>query len=130
MNSINIVGRLTRDPERRSTTSGKTVTNFAVAVDKQFKPQGDGPTADFFNVTAWGNQGDYVANYLTKGRLVAVSGRMESRQYDKDGTKVTAWELVADRVQGLDRPKDDAPGAQAKAPSAATDDEDDPFRDE
>lgn len=119
MNSINIVGRLTRDPERRSTTSGKTVTNFAVAVDKQFKPQGDGPTADFFNVTAWGNQGDYVANYLTKGRLVAVSGRMESRQYDKDGTKVTAWELVADRVQGLDRPKDDT------RPASGNDDRDD-----
>lgn len=135
MNKIIIIGRLTRDPEAKTTTNGKTFAIFAVAVDKRFKPQDGSATADFFNVKAWSQTADYVTNYLGKGRLVAVEGRMESRKYtDKDGNQREAWEISADSVQGLDRPRDEgAPsgsgGGRSNAP-APTEDEYDPFADQ
>lgn len=109
INRIVLIGRLTRDPELRSTTGGKLVANFAIAVDKRVKPTDGSPTADFFNVTAWGQTAEFVAYYLDKGRLVAVDGRLQSRKYTaQDGSPREAYEIVADNVQGLDRPKDDA----------------------
>ncbi|RYG42407.1 single-stranded DNA-binding protein, partial [bacterium] len=78
---------MVRDPELRTTNTGKNVVEFSVAVDKRVKPQSDGqPTADFFRVKAWNQQADFVSQYGGKGRLCAVDGRLESRQYnDKDG---------------------------------------------
>jgi single-strand DNA-binding protein len=110
INRVVLVGRLTRDPELRTTPNGRNVVSFSIAVDKRFKPQdANAQTADFFRVTAWGNTADFVANYLSKGRLVAVDGRLEQRSYtDKDGNKREAIDVVAENVQGLDRPRDDA----------------------
>jgi single-strand DNA-binding protein len=139
MSSINrvvLVGRLTRDPELRSTTNGKQVVSFSIAVDKRFKPQDGSSDADFFRISAWEKTAEFVANYLTKGRLVAVDGRLQSRKYTaQDGTEREVVEVVAENVQGLDRPRDagdGAPvggggGAKAAAPVA---DEYDPFADE
>ena len=135
INRVVLVGRLTRDPELRTTTTGKSVCDFSIAVQKRMKPQDGSPDADFFRVNAWEKTAEYVSNYLTKGRLVAVDGRLQSRKYTaSDGTNREVVEIVADSVQGLDRPKDDvaavaAPvGATASvAPSA---DEYDPFADE
>lgn len=124
MNSVNLVGRLTRDPELRNTTTGKTVASFGIAVQKRFKPQDGSPDADFFNVSAWGQTAEFCANYLTKGRLVSISGRLQQSSYEKDGRKVDKVEVVADTVQGLDRPKDDA------QPMAAPVEEYDPFAEE
>lgn len=139
MSSINrviVTGRLTRDPELRTTTTGKQVASLGVAVDKRFKSQdANEPTADFFNVTAWGQTAEFISNYGGKGRLVAVDGRLQSRKYtNKDGVEVTAIEIVADNIALLDRPKDSPEGAGA-APVAAgvseVDAEDyDPFGDE
>lgn len=134
INRVVLVGRLTRDPELKTTTTGKNVVDFSIAVDKKFKPNDGSPTADFFRVTAWDKTAEFVANYLSKGRLVAVDGRLQSRKYQaSDGTNREVVEVVADNVQGLDSPRDDAgggeavvAGARAAAPSA---DEFDPFAD-
>ena len=140
INRVVLVGRLTRDPELRTTAGGKSVVSFSIAVQKRIKPSDGSPDADFFNISAWDKSAEYVANYLTKGRLVAVDGRLQSRKYTaSDGTNREVVEVVADNVQGLDRPRDDQPGggapmagsAAVKAPAAAPNvDEYDPFADE
>jgi len=136
LNRICLIGRLGRDPELRTTTTGKSVANFSLAVDKRFKPDGDGPTCDWFRIVAWGKTAEFVANYLTKGRLVAVDGRVETRKYTvADGSERESIEIVAESVQGLDRPDDEtgAPKQAAhadKAKAATTGgDEYDPFAD-
>ena len=116
INRVVLVGRLTRDPEApRTTTSGKSVMNFSIAVTKRFKPQDGSPDADFFTVVAWGQTAEYVANYLTKGRLVAVDGRLQARKYTtQDGQNREVVEIVAETVQGLDRPREDDGGGSGQ----------------
>lgn len=112
LNRVVLVGRLTRDPELRTTTTGKDVVSFSIAVDKRLKPTDGSPTADFFRVTAWEAVGRFVNDYLSKGRLVAVDGRIETRKYqDSQGASRETFEIVADNVQGLDRPRDDSVGS-------------------
>lgn len=123
MNCINIIGRLTRDPEIRTTTSGTKVAEFSVAVDNPFNKE----ETSFFRVKAWGKTADYVGAYVLKGQRVAVTGRLEQRRYEKDGQKRETVEIVAERVQGLDRPKDDAKPTTTTTGGA---DEYDPFADE
>lgn len=142
VNSVVLIGRLTRDPELRTTTTGKNVCSFSIAVNKKFKPQDGSPDADFFNIVAWNKDADYVVNYLTKGRLVAVEGRLQARKYTaSDGSNREVVEIVAESVQGLDRPRDDQggggggqaatrPAATAAVASAPAADEYDPFADE
>ncbi len=141
MNRIVLIGRLTRDPELRYTPSGLPVANFSLAVDRRFKnAQGEKET-DFIRCIAWRQTAEFVANYLTKGRLAAVEGRLQIRDYTtQDGQKRTVAEVVADSVQGLDRPKESAPGAEevpvpdasfVPTPAAEAEfDESDPFVDE
>lgn len=137
INRVVLVGRLTRDPELRTTGTGKSVVSFSIAVTKKIKPSDGSPDADFFSVTAWEKTAEYVSNYLSKGRLVAVDGRLQTRKYTgSDGVNREVVEVVADNVQGLDRPKDgDSGGAPATATAAVTTpaasaDEYDPFADE
>lgn len=133
-----MIGRLVRDPEVRTTTNGIKVAEFTIAVNKRSQ---EGETGMFFRCKAWRQSADYVGNYLSKGRLVAVDGSLEQRKYtDKDGNNREVIEIVADSVQGLDRPRDDAGGGGGNgAPSAAAvntggaapaADEYDPFADE
>lgn len=131
VNRVILIGRLTRDPEHRTTTTGKSVASFSLAVTKRFKPQDGSPDADFFRISAWGPQADYVKNYLAKGRLVAIDGRLQSRRYqDSNGVDREVVEVIADTVQGLDRPRDDAGGgAPAASSPAPAEDEYDPFAD-
>jgi single-strand DNA-binding protein len=140
LNRVVLIGRLVRDPELRTTTSGKSVVSFSIAVNKRVKAQ-DGTEADFFRVTAWGQTAEYVNTYLTKGRLVSVDGRLDTKKWtDKDGNNREGVEIVAENVSGLDRPRDDeggttAPrassgrGSSAPTPTPASD-EYDPFADE
>lgn len=133
VNRVVLVGRLTRDPEMRTTTTGIQVCEFSIAVDKKTKPTDGSATADFFRCKAWRQTAEFVANYLTKGRLVAVDGRIETRKYtDKDGNNREAFEIVADNVQGLDRPRDDSGSAvvHAGGGTVPANDEYDPFADE
>ena len=126
LNRVVLIGRLTRDPELRQTTGGKDVASFSIAVDKRIKPTDGSPTADFFNVSVWGQAARFVADYLGKGRLVAVDGRLQSRKFQaQDGSNREVYEIVADNVQGLDRPKEEAPREQARDDGAW-----DPFSEE
>ncbi len=135
VNRVVLIGRLVRDPELRTTSTGKSVVEFSIAVNKRMKAA-DGTDADFFRVKAWGQTAEYVNNYLTKGRLVAVDGRLETRKWtDQNGANRETIEVVADNVNGLDRPRDDA-GGGSSAPrptstaAAPPPDEYDPFADE
>lgn len=102
-NSVTLVGRLTRDPEMRTTNTGKNFATFSIAVNKRFKPQDGGPEADFFNCKAWGQTADYVNQYVQKGRLVLVQGRIETRKYqDKDGNNREAIDISCDQVNAMD----------------------------
>ena len=138
INSVTITGRLTRDPELRTTTTGKQVCSFGVAVQKRFKPQNsEERDADFFNVTAWGQTAEFVSNYAGKGRLVGVTGRLETRKYtNKDGIEVNAVDIVADNIVLLDRPKDSDAGTPVGAAVASVGSNDvgpddyDPFAEE
>jgi len=143
INRVVLVGRLTRDPELRTTTTGKSVCDFSIAVNKRVKPTDGSSDADFFRVNCWERTAEYVSNYLHKGRLVAVDGRLQTRKYTaNDGTNREVVEIVAENVQGLDRPRDDdgatkggaAAGGGARAAvaagSAPSAEEYDPFADE
>ena len=98
INSVVLVGRLTRDVELRVTASGQDVVSFTIAVDSGRK---DDQTL-FMNCTAWGNQAKFLANYCKKGNLVGVEGSLRARTYDrKDGTTANVIELVCNNVQNL-----------------------------
>jgi single-strand DNA-binding protein len=135
LNRVVLIGRLTRDPESKYTQTGVPVASFGIAVDRPSRNAETGEReTDFINITAWRKTAEFVTQYLTKGRLVAVEGRLQIRSWTaQDGTKRTAAEVVADNVQGLDKPRDSgpAPGPGAEQPVPATTDTDaDPFGDE
>lgn len=107
LNRVILIGRLTRDPELRYTPQGIPVASFALAVDRPFSNQQGQREADFIDCIAWRKLAETVGNHLTKGRLVAVEGRLQVRSYTaQDGTKRRASEVVADSVRFLDRPKE------------------------
>ncbi len=103
MNNVVLIGRLTRDPELRFIpNSGTAVARFSIAVNREFKKEGQ-PEADFFNVVVWGKAAENCANYLKKGRLCAVNGSLRNNNYeDKNGTKHYNIEINANRVQFLE----------------------------
>ena len=107
MNKILLTGRLTRDPELRSTTSGMAVASFSVAVTRTFKNKEGNYDADFFNVSIFGKQAENVSKYCFKGSQIGVEGRLQSRSYDaQDGTKRYVTDIIADRVEFLSPKKD------------------------
>ena len=99
LNRIILMGRLTRDPELRRTGSGTAVTSFSLAVDRDFKSQSGEKETDFIDIVAWRQTAEFVSKYFTKGSMVAVSGRLQMRDWtDRDGNKRTSAEVVADNV--------------------------------
>ena len=99
LNSIIIMGRLTADPELRSTSSGLSVSSFTVAVDRNYVRAGEEKKTDFINVVAWRQQADFVSKYFRKGSMIAVQGSLQTRNYeDKNGNKRVAYEIVADQI--------------------------------
>jgi single-strand DNA-binding protein len=109
---ITLIGRLCKDPELRYTASGKAVGGMRLAVDRGTKDAQGEKETDFINVVVWEKQAETVCNYLTKGRLVAVNGRLQIRQYETDeGQKREVAEVVANQVRFLDRAAD-APAAE------------------
>ncbi len=98
INQTILMGRLTRDPELKTTSSGKSITTFSIAVDRM-----SGDETDFFEITAWEKQADNVANYLSKGSKVLVQGRLQlDRWNDKDGNARNRVSVVANDVTFLD----------------------------
>ena len=110
LNNVVIMGRLTRDPELRRTQGGIAVTSFTMAVDRDFKSQSGEKETDFIDVVAWRNTGEFAAKYLAKGRMAAVEGRIQVRDWqDKDGNRRKAVEVVADNVYFADSKRDSKP---------------------
>lgn len=102
LNRVALVGRLTKEVELRRTGNGKAVASFNLAVNRNFKT-GDGQEADFLNIVTWGKVAENTANYCSKGSLVSVDGRLQTRNYENNqGQKVYVTEIVADSVQFLD----------------------------
>lgn len=104
INRVILVGRLTKDPEYRQTPNGVDVANFTLAVNRNFKSKNrEQQAADFINVVVFRNQAQNVNNYLSKGSLAGVDGRIQSRSYEnKEGQRVFVTEVVADSVQFLE----------------------------
>ena len=100
INSVTLVGRITKDIDLRKTSSNTSVCNFTVAVDRRFQSQQtNGQSADFINCIAWRQSADFLASYAGKGTIVAVEGRIQTRSYDGQNGKVYVTEVVADNVQ-------------------------------
>lgn len=105
INRVVLVGRLTKEPDLRYTPTGVPVATFKLAVNRTFKTEGQ-PDADFINCVIWRKPAENVANFLKKGSLAGVEGRIQTRSYDgNDGKKVYVTEVVADSVQFLE-PRD------------------------
>lgn len=103
LNKVCLVGRLTRDPELRYLGNGTPVANFTLAVNRTFKNRNGERDADFINIVVWRKQAENCANYIGKGSLVSIAGRIQTRSYDgADGQKRYVTEVVADEVQFLD----------------------------
>ena len=104
MNIVILIGRLTRDPELRYIpSSGNAVTNFDIAVDRSYQGSDGNKKTDFFKIQVWGKKAESCANYLAKGRLVAVKGSIQNRSYETtEGEKRYITEIVAENVQFLE----------------------------
>lgn len=117
LNRVILIGRLVADPELKYTPSGIAVAQFRIAVDRplsnEARQSGQEKQADFIDIVAWRQSAEFASQYLTKGRLVAVEGRLQIREYQtQDGQKRKAAEIVADNLKGLDRPRDGEGGGE------------------
>ena len=107
MNRVVLVGRLVRDPDVRALNDGKTVSKFTVAVDRRFKKKNGEKEADFIPVVVFGKPAEFVAEYVKKGNMVSVAGRITTGSYDnKEGKKVYTTEITADEVNSIGSKKD------------------------
>jgi len=130
MNNVVLIGRLVRDPELKFIpSSGRAVANFTLAVDKElskemkadFESKGK-PTADFIRISLFGKQAESCANYLTKGIMTSIAGRISTNSYtNKDGNKIYTTEVVANRVEFLEWP--DNSGGSKKSSNSGSDDD-------
>ena len=118
LNHIVLMGHLTRDPELRHTGSGVAVASFTLAVDRDFQSKDTQEKAvDFIDIVAWRNTAEFVSKYFTKGRMAAVSGRLQIRNWtDKDGNKRRSAEVVADNVYFGDSKRDGTQNTSAQEP--------------
>lgn len=123
INQVILMGRLTRDPEMRTTPTGKTVTSFSLAVDRQ----GSDDTADFFDITAWEKLGELVNQYLSKGRRCLVQGRLRQESWDdkETGKKRSRVAVVASDVTFLDGPSGEDGGSSTAPKSSSSKKSDD-----
>ena len=108
LNHITIMGRLTREPELRRTGSGNAVTNFAVAVERDFSTEKE---TDFFECVAWKATAEFISKYFSKGRMIVIDGHLQNRKWtDKDGKKRQTTEIVAERIYFGDSKKEESSG--------------------
>lgn len=117
MNSIIITGRLTRDPESKTTSNGIEYCNFTVACERSFKNKDGQRETDFIDCTSWRQQSAFVCKYFHKGDAILVRGSLETRKYeDRDGNKRTAFSIKADQVEFFATKKSDGAGKSATPP--------------
>lgn len=129
MNYVSMIGRLTKTPDIKQTTTGKNVCTFTLAVNRRYKDAQGNAVTDFFTVVAWGKLAELCGRHLDKGRKCCVMGELQNRSYEtKDGTKRTITEIVAEQVEFLTL-RTDAALSETAVPEGFTDieDEDLPF---
>ena len=143
LNCVTLMGRLVADPELRTTTTGRSVCTFSIAVDRSYAKPGEQRQTDFINIVTWEGTANFVSRYFAKGSMIAVQGSIQTRPYeDKNGNKRTAFEVVAREVSFCGSKAESgtsAPAVSAAAPAPAyqtavpsdfeeiTDDDDLPF---
>lgn len=111
LNRVTLMGRLTRDPELRRTQGGTAVCSFSIAADRDYKGADGEKATDYFDIVAWRASAEFVCRYFSKGRVIIVDGRLQSRKWtDKDGNKRTSIEIVADNFYFGDSKRDDGGG--------------------
>ena len=116
INAVVLMGRLVRDPEIRTTTSGKSVCSFSLAVERDFQ-RSEEKTADYFDCVAWGNTAEFVGKYFHKGRMIALQGRLQARTYkDREGNNRKVVEVIADKVSFTGEPKKAESAAEREPP--------------
>lgn len=121
INNAVIMGRLTADPELRTTGNGIGVCGFTVAVDRNYRPEGEERQTDFINVVAWRKTADFVSRYFRKGQMIAVQGSIQTRNYeDRNGNKRTAVEIVADNISFCGSKAETGAGGQNAGAPAPT----------
>lgn len=138
MNNVTLVGRLTKDPELRTVSTGNTTCNFSVAINRQFTNAAGERETDFINCVIWGKQAENLCKYCTKGSLIGVQGRIQTRNYDgQDGRKVYVTEVAAQNVSFLGSKNNNentsfnnaSANVVNQAPIETTDITEDPFKD-
>ena len=121
MNKAILVGRLTKDPELKTTASGVSVCSFTIAINRRFRNAEGNYDADFINCVAWRQQADFLSKFFSKGRMVGVIGSIQTRNYERDGQRVYITEVVADEISFVDsKSQGDSAPQSASAPSANT----------
>ncbi|MCA1026318.1 single-stranded DNA-binding protein [Cytobacillus kochii] len=105
MNQVGIVGRLTKEPDLRLVSDGRSVANITVAVNRQFRNQNGEVETDFIQCTLWHKSAENLVQYCTKGSLISVAGRLQSRSYEKDGKRKYVMEVIVEQVRFLDNRK-------------------------
>lgn len=111
LNRIDLMGRLTADPDLRKTSTGKSVASFNVAVERDYQGGGAEKATDFVNCVIWNQGAEFLSAYFRKGQMIALSGRLQSRKWeDREGKKRTEWEVIADNIYFCgDKPKTSEP---------------------
>lgn len=120
MNKVNLMGRLTRDPEVRYSTgeNATAIARYSLAVDRRYKREGE-QEADFINCVAFSKQGEFAEKYLRKGMKIAISGRIQTGSYtDKDGKKIYTTDIVVEEHFFCESKNQDAPAQEPAQPSA------------
>lgn len=125
-NKVILIGRLTKDPESRKTTNGNINATFTLAVNRNYKTKEGEQEADYIGCSAWNKLADTISKYCTKGMLVAVEGRLQIRNYEKEGTKRYLTEILVENIQFLSKSE---PKAGNKEEDIVKTNESDPFAD-
>ena len=119
LNTVILMGRLTADPELRTTNTNLSVLSFSVAVDRSYQSQGQERQTDFINCVAWRQNADFISKYFRKGQMIAIEGAIQTRSYeDKTGAKRTAFEVIVNRASFCGSKNET--GAAAPAATAPT----------
>ncbi len=120
LNTVILMGRLTADPELRTTSNNLSVLSFSVAVDRSYQAQGQERQADFINCVAWRQNADFISKYFRKGQMIAIEGSIQTRSYeDKNGNKRTAFEVIVNRASFCgSKSESGATGDRYSAPAA------------
>jgi single-strand DNA-binding protein len=129
MNSVSLIGRLTRDPEVRysSGTNQMAVARFTLAVDRQRSAKEGEPSADFISIVCFGKTAELVERYLSKGRQIGLTGRIQTGSYEKDGRRIYTTDVIADRVEFLGSRGDQSESSYSQSFEAPASDADAPI---